>query len=775
MKAVLRAELAERFAAAMVEKRAILMSVPCGFGKTTTANLLLADRDVCRRTAGSPGFSLPGSGEPWETLLVDDLQELSVPQDQETLMALIRDNPQRRVVMLTRGTVPSWLIPFQIAGIMAVFGMKDLALDRETINELLQKYGLTCPDQVLTAIQEETKGCAMAVSLAVRHMAGGESYGPGMADQVRREMFLYFEEAVLRRLERPVQELILDLAPFSSFDPEMARMVSGNSQAGELLGILQRDNTALIQERLDTYHFWPIFQRFLQWEQEQTYTIEQRRALYYELKGDYRTALECYTKSGDQTKVSELLVKNADLHPGMGHYEEMAPYYRALPEEKILQSPALIQGMSMLESIAMDYRRSEFWYNQLERFVASRPRTDALVREARGRLAWLDIALPQRTVDSMIDTFRRLFVLLTNREIKLPPISVTSTLPSLMNGGKDFSPWSKKDDLLYATLRLPVELALGRDGVCMADCSIAESKFEKGEDIKDRVLSLMSNLERIRREGTPDVEFAVVGLLVRAQMDSGRANDARHTLESHRAHLEEAGERRFLPNLDAMLCRVDLRLGNEAAVDKWYREKAPRDPLHLHCMKRYQYLTQAMVELTRGEPEAALLTLAPLEPYFIACARYLDRIQLQIIRAIARYRMKEETWREELNTALDIAAEFRFIRPVGQFGAAVLPLLEACGWQGGEGLLRQWTAAARNHAVCYPDFLHPWRETIAPLSPTELQVLRLICADKSNAEIGAIMDIKVPTVKVHVSHIFGKLNVSRRSEAKTMAQRLRLV
>lgn len=76
---------------------------------------------------------------------------------------------------------------------------------------------------------------------------------------------------------------------------------------------------------------------------------------------------------------------------------------------------------------------------------------------------------------------RRRFVLLTNREIRLPSFSVTSTLPSLMNGGKDFSPWSKKDDLLYATLRVPVELALGRDGVCLADCAIAESKFEKGE------------------------------------------------------------------------------------------------------------------------------------------------------------------------------------------------------------------------------------------------------------------------------------------------------
>jgi LuxR family maltose regulon positive regulatory protein len=61
------------------------------------------------------------------------------------------------------------------------------------------------------------------------------------------------------------------------------------------------------------------------------------------------------------------------------------------------------------------------------------------------------------------------------------------------------------------------------------------------------------------------------------------------------------------------------------------------------------------------------------------------------------------------------------------------------------------------------------------MTATELQVLRLMCADKSNAEIGRILDIKLPTVKTHVSHILTKLNVSRRSEAKTAARRLWLV
>ncbi len=53
--------------------------------------------------------------------------------------------------------------------------------------------------------------------------------------------------------------------------------------------------------------------------------------------------------------------------------------------------------------------------------------------------------------------------------------------------------------------------------------------------------------------------------------------------------------------------------------------------------------------------------------------------------------------------------------------------------------------------------------------------LRLLCSDKSNSEIGEILDIRLATVKSHVSHILQKLGVSRRSEAKTTAEKLHII
>ena len=78
----------------------------------------------------------------------------------------------------------------------------------------------------------------------------------------------------------------------------------------------------------------------------------------------------------------------------------------------------------------------------------------------------------------------------------------------------------------------------------------------------------------------------------------------------------------------------------------WYREQAPKDPLHLNVLKRYQYLTQAMAELALGMPDAVLLTLAPLESYCKDCSRYIDGIHINVLEAIALYRKKDSLWKE---------------------------------------------------------------------------------------------------------------------------------
>ena len=778
---IIKTSVQKRFDSFMVHGRVLFFSAPCGFGKTVLADALLRGRNVLRQSAADPDCAIPPSAQDWDILLIDDLQFMQEEAGQQALCELIRSSPERHFVLLSRGVPPGCLTAFQYTGLMTVLEADDLLFDEGDVRRLFQLSGVNVTDSEINGILKESVGYPLGVAITARCMSPDKPWTPELVARVFHEVFLYFETAIYRRFDLPVRRFLLELAPFESFDLEMARMVSGDPRAGERLDWIFRYTTMLRYDDCQRFHFWSGFRAFLLWEMEREYTEEKRKALisrgglYYELKEDYAHALECYTSGGDHSKVSELLVRNAELHPGMGHYAEMEKYYRSLPEAEILASPSLMQGMSMLCALVMDYEGSERWYGELQKFVEHCGRQDAAGKQARGRLAWLDISLPQRGVKGLTETIPAVFRLLTNKEVALPSFSVTSALPSIMNGGKDFSEWSKKDDLLYKTLRLPVEAVLGRDSVCLADCAIAESKFEKGEDVAGRMLSLLPQMNEVRNHGTSDMEFAVSGLLARSQLANGQPTDARRTIMVLRECFAERGLTRFLPNMDAMLCRIDMHTGDLDAADAWYREKAPREPTHLNVMRRYQYLTQAMVELADGRPDAALLTLAPLEPYIQNCARIIDGIHLNVLTAIALRRKKDERWRERLTAALDAATEYRFIRTVSVYGTAVLPLLEALNWDGDKAWSKRLMAAVRMQAAFYPHFLESRLAPGEELTPTELQILHLICADKSNAEIAQIMDVKLPTVKTHVSHILDKLDVKRRAEARTAAKKLRLI
>lgn len=778
---VIKPEIAKQFKNAMDSGQVVLLSAPCGMGKTTVARALLAGRRVLEISAGSPDFEIPEPDGSWEVLLIDNLQKIDDPAVQHALCGLIKEHNALRFVLLSRGAAPGWIVHFQYAGAMITIDTKGLMFGREETEKFLEARGISVNIKELDNIYRETQGYPLVLSILARHMAAGQKFDKTLTAEIQRELFIYYQEAIYNRFDLYIRRFLLTLAPFEPLNTELAKMVSGDSRAGEMLGQIHKKTSMFLYDTIDEFKLWPVFRKFLLWEMEQEYTDEQKQTLYgrgglyYELNEEYDKALECYVRAGNHSRVSELLIKNAQKHPGSGNYEAMEKYYMMLDDSEILSSPSLMQALSMLCALRGDYETSEKWYDTLKTFAGGKSHTDASYKEARSRTAWLDISLPQRSINSVSVAITKAFNLIKSREIMLPAFSVTSTLPSIMNGGKDFSEWSRKDDLLYAVMKKPVETVLGRDGIGLADCAIAESKFEKGERVSGRIFSLVSKMGDIQTKGTPDIEFALVGLLVRTMIDEGRACDAMQTAVSIRKRFEEAGNSRFLPNIDALICRINLITGDAEAVDMWYRQKAPKDPVNFKVMRRYRYLTQAMAEIAAGENRAALITLAPMVPYCKTCSRHIDGIHVNVLTAIAKYRSGVSDWRDNMNQALDTALSFGFIRTIGEYGAAVLNLLGLCKWDKNTEFLRRVTEAARQNAVYYPDFMKIASETIEPLTTTELQVLRLICADKTNSEIGEILDIKVSTVKSHVSHILQKLSVKRRNEAKTVAEKLKLL
>ena len=64
---------------------------------------------------------------------------------------------------------------------------------------------------------------------------------------------------------------------------------------------------------------------------------------------------------------------------------------------------------------------------------------------------------------------------------------------------------------------------------------------------------------------------------------------------------------------------------------------------------------------------------------------------------------------------------------------------------------------------------------VDPLSPRELELLRLVAQGLSNQEIGERLFLALDTVKGHNRRIYAKLQVQRRTEAVARARELGLI
>jgi DNA-binding NarL/FixJ family response regulator len=96
---------------------------------------------------------------------------------------------------------------------------------------------------------------------------------------------------------------------------------------------------------------------------------------------------------------------------------------------------------------------------------------------------------------------------------------------------------------------------------------------------------------------------------------------------------------------------------------------------------------------------------------------------------------------------------------------------------GGESLIQAIEAVADGQSILDPAITRPILARMQalskpaaqhegdPLSPQEQKVLALVAEGKTNKEIAAVLHLSDKTVKNYLSHIFQKLQISRRSQA----------
>ena len=765
----------------------VVMTAPTGWGKSAAVEnyykrkpcLILNCRDG--RLESMP----PISGIRQGVVVIEDAQWLYEETDYTYVRELIREGG-RQILILTRGSFPKYLSSDEQDYNFVRITETDFAFGQEEVRKYFAEREVEIDEEDVPKVTAATHGYPRAIYYYTTHMEDGSRFSEHMVQEIWLDIYNLWDGMLYEQWSDEFREFALAVCQYDEFSEDMAVFLTGSKRIPEVLDYckavmkqinVNADGNYSIREETRGFFIW---KQKMSWSEEQILDNYRKGAYYYELRGDVPRALAYYHKAGARKNVRQLLIRNAQMHPGAGHYIETRDYYMELSEEEIRESPVLMAGMSMLYDLFLEPEQSEKWYGELAAYEKDKIHSRELRREARVRLAYLDIALPHRGTKGILRIMKHVFELIKKGDIVLPEMSATGNIPSIMNGGLDFCDWSKSDTQIARFMGRPLETILGKFGKGLVTIALAESGFEKATMQPYEVMTrLTGGYEAARYGGKIEMCFVAVGIQARQHIVEGQYRSAMRVAESFIRHAGEAGASQLQPNLRAFETWLSLYTGSTEEISS-YLEETKEFPAAFSIIDRYRCLMRVRCLIADNRLTEALELANFLGVYFQRYERHFHEMENELLKGIILYRLEDEHYKEHVMNALVKASEYHFIRVFSLEGAAALEPLRSIRprdlpGKAAEEFLKEVLLETEKVSHIYPDYMKYTPKQEIDLTRRELEVLSLLCGGYTTEEICERLNLKINALKKHNYNLYKKLGVTNRAQAERKAVKLGLV
>lgn len=770
---------------AYTEKQPVYIYGMVGYGKTALVEQFLEKKKYIYFDAATSPLACLETLHAQSILVVDNLQFLEDMFVKERLLELIRQ-PDLWLIFISRSKCPGWLLSAYLKyRNFCTITETDLALSEDEIRKYLKerRIGECGPDDI-RFIESYCRGHGLAIRLLCdqaliegRSGEGQDVFDADLFERSRLVFWDYVDREVYQKWDEELIDFIMKVSIVQEFTLELATEISGSARARYYLEEAMSIGNFVTIEK-DTYRLEESVvqsmerRRYLKMTQEQIYELYYNAGLYYRMHGQVMQALEMFQKCRHVGLISEILIENAKYNPSITYIYELRKYYLEMDETAVKGRVELIAGLCMIQSLRLDVEKSEYWYSVLQE--KERMAEGKTKRLAKSYLAYLDIALPHRGSSNIADLIKKSAALLMNREISLPEFSITSNAPTMMNGGKDFCEWSRRDKELANTLGKIIPLVLGKAGEGLVELALAESSFEKGLDDYEVMRLIAKGQMKADAAGRLEQSYVGAGLMARLHLYNGHPEDARELLVSFRERAAAEEKQKIVWNIENMLCQIAMYTEQKTEVDAWLLQ-APDENQEFYCMERYRYLTKVHIYLAMKRYDAANALLQKLLYY----ARIYGRTYIQMECELLDVLLQKELglpWEDHFQKLLSWAESYGFTRVISQEAGMVYRLLKVKNWAFRDNSYKKRLfAETEKMAKQYPGYMSFQGKLEEPIEDKALQILKLQALGCSNEVIAEELHISVSTVKYHCRENYRKLGVNGKAAAIAEARKRRLI
>lgn len=762
------------------------------------------------------------SEEPF-ALVLDDYQVIDNPVIHQSLAWLLDNLPEgMHLLITTRQDPPLPLARLRVRDELNEIRAAELrfaeAEARVFFNEIMH---LDLSDAEVQAIERRTEGWAAAIQLSALSLRG-HADRPAFIQALRGDHPLfadYLVEEVLAGLDPALRDFLLDTAVLERLSAPLCATLTGRSDAQAVLEHLESANLFLIplDDRRQWYRYHHLFAELLRQRLERDRAgtgaeLRRRASRWFEAKGSICEAFHYALQADDQDWLLALAERWGESLIKRSEMETLRRCLAALPDELRDQRPWLLVLDGWSEVLTNACRRAEAIADRGERLLAALPQTaetlcyrgdllairafaatragdpgrgrelsrqalEQLAEQAHlvrgvialnlgiGSLAVGDLA----TAETALEESRHACLQAGNYLAAIGAVSGQAWLYRLR--GRLTEAWRVCQEALALVERERVAM-LPMAGYLRGEQAWVH--YERGQFD----LALEKTTAGIRRvQAIGDITHLVPAqlLLARVRLALGDCQGALAALEEAGALAERSGWSDSMGELRGCRALAALHRGELADAERLVGGLALADldpaPPSLALIE-----ARSRLALARGEAEPLPAALERLIDWYEARDRLGQALELRALRVLALAAAdREADAAAALEQAVGLARPEGYLRIFIRDRQALAPLLRRLS----DPAARTYLAALDTPPVARAAPPAPAGDLaglpLEPLSARELEVLTLVSRGLANRDIAAKLFVSVGTVKTHLHHILGKLDVRNRTEAVHRARRLGLI
>lgn len=771
-------------------------------------------------------------------LVLDDLHAIDSQPVDAVLAFLVEHMPPRMHLVVTTREDPA-LPLHRLRARDQLVELRAMTLRfsaGETAEFINKKMALDLSPEDLAVLDQRTEGWIAGLQLAALSMQGRADV-PGFIRDFEgdhRYVVDYLVEEVLNRQPEVVRDFLVKTSILAALNGSLCEAVTGQADAALRLQSLQRGNYFIIpqDDRGQWYRYHHLFGEVLRVHLAAERPLEiadlhRRAAEWFERHGSANDAVRHALAAGDHDRAADLIETAVPAMRQARQESAMLAWFEALPERIFDERPGLcvhhagtLLQIGKLEGVDRRLRAAE------KGLASLAPAGKAIPPESRWIPGWIAVyraalALLHGDLDNTLAYAQRGLELIPDDD-HLGRGAPAGLVGLVYWRRADLEAAYKSYDECLARLQKAgyIPDALG-SSVALADIRTAQGRLRDALQIYQRGLQLSTGPGGLPLRGTADMYACAAGILLEQnELDAAREHLARCEALGEYMGLPQNPHRRriaaalvklaegdppgaldlldeaerlyqadFFPNvrpIPALRARVWIDQGDLERAAAWAQEQGLAADDQLDYLREFEHITLARLLLARFRTgldadalAAGMGLLSRLGEAAETGGRTGSLIQI-LVQQAAGHQLQNDVPAALgcLERAMAAARPEGYIRIFLDGGPAVRDLLERTAGRGymphyARALLAAFEGLPAEHPQ--PAMPQTGQRLVEPLSPRELEILRLLQTDLSGPEIARELVVALSTVRTHTKSIYGKLNANSRRTAIRRARDLGLL